>query len=145
MKLSSKALFAILILFITVSSSFAQRGGGRWNADPKEMAEKQTTQMTDSLALSEAQTEKIAEVNLLYANKLDEMRKEFRENPDADRSTMRTQVGTLMSEKNEELKKYLTAEQFEKWEKIEAQRAERRKGQRGERRKRGKKSSEDKS
>ncbi len=133
--LKKSSLFLILSI-LCLNQAEAQRG--RRNMDPEQLAERQTAMMKDSLVLSEAQVEKIAAVNLLYANKMDEERKKMRNNNEGDREAMRSEMRTLMQnlrmEQKAELKKYLTAEQFEKWEKIEAAQRDRRRS-RGEGRK----------
>lgn len=139
-------MLLIAILFVsTISIAQAQRGGGR-NMDPAQMAEKQTAMMKDSLALSEAQVEKIASVNLAYAQRTTAARKTARENSDGDREAMRTKMRTTMqtlrTEQKAELKKYLTSEQFEKWEEIEANRRQQR-GERGKRGRKGRKNKKD--
>lgn len=101
--------------------------------NPAKMAERQTTMLTDSLALSEAQQQKVAEVNLLYANKMAEARTKARENQGADRASIRSTMQALRSEQKAELKKYLTSEQFEKMEAIETNRQAKRGDRKGKR------------
>jgi len=138
MKIIIKSILLLSLLICSFSAVHAQRGGGR-NMDPQKMSERQTAMMTDSLALSDAQKGKITQVNLEYSKKMIDIRKAARENSTGDRSSIRTQMQTLRTEQKAELKKYLTAEQFEKWEKIESNRGQNRrgKGQRGDRRKKG--------
>ena len=143
MNRTGKTLLMILALVSSLSTVQAQRGGA-WNSSPEERANKQTAMMADSLTLSDAQKEKIAEVNLKYAKKLSAARMEARENADGDRSAMRTMMRTMRTEQNTELKKYLTTEQFTKWEKIETERrANRRGGGKGRRGGKGKKQTEE--
>lgn len=118
-------LFALAFLAIA-QFAFAQRGGGegRRGGSPEEMANRQTARMAEELDLSEAQVEKIKELNLLYAKKM----RELRANAGDDRTGMREKMGALFQEKETELKKYLTTEQFEKYKKLEAERRARRRG-----------------
>ncbi len=129
-RISNLILTLALILF-AFSTLQAQRGGR--GMDPETSANRTTTIMTDSLALSEAQTEKIATVNLTYAKKSAELRKKMREEQDGDwetmREKMRTAMQTLRVEKNTALKKYMTADQFAKWEQVEADFRNKRRGE----------------
>lgn len=95
-------------LFISLN---AQPGGGNWNADPEQRANQQTALMTEKLSLSEAQSAKVKEVNLKYANKL----KEAREKAGGDREAMRATVGTIRQEQDAELQTVLTEEQWKQW------------------------------
>lgn len=127
-----KFLMLILPAMLVSSMAFAQSGRGS-KMEPEALAKRQTDEMTEQLALSEAQTTKVHEVNLKYANKM----KAVREEADGDFSAARESMKAMREEKNEELKKYLTTEQAEKWETIQAERIEKR-GKRGDRGGRGK-------
>ena len=128
MKVNSLIIVMLSVLLPQVL--FAQPGRGR---SPEQRAQRQTQLMTDSLALSEAQTAKVGEVNLKYAKKMQEIRK----SADGDYTAMREMMQSMRKEQQTELNKYLTAEQAAKWETIEAQLRERR-GRRGGKGKRGK-------
>ncbi len=92
----------------------AQQPGGGWrNFEPDQMAERQTASMIRVLHLSDAQAEKIREVNLKYALQMDSLRK----SNERDFSAMRDQMMVLRSAQSSEQKKYLTGAQFEKWQK----------------------------
>lgn len=106
-------IFALALLFsaghfITLN---AQPGGGNWNADPEQRATQQTAMMTEKLALSEAQSTKVKEINLKYANKM----KEAREKSAGDREAMRNTVGTIRQEQDAELQTVLTEDQWKQW------------------------------
>lgn len=88
----------------------AQPGGG-WNADPEQRATQQTAMMTEKLSLSEAQSGKVKEINLKYANKM----KEAREKSAGDREAMRGAIGTIRQEQDAELQTVLTEEQWQQW------------------------------
>ncbi|MFT5167993.1 MAG: hypothetical protein ACI8P3_003232 [Saprospiraceae bacterium] len=149
MNQSGKIILMLIVFMATLTIAPAQRDGS-WNSSPEETAAKQTTMMADSLSLSDAQKEKVAEVNLLYANKMSAARTEARKNSDGDweamRETMRATMTTIRTEQKTALQKYLTSEQAEKWEKIEtAQQAKRRgKGGKGRKNGKGKKQTEQK-
>ena len=124
-----KFLFASLALIFCANLIYAQPGGGA-NMTAEERAQRQTDNMAETLTLSDAQKEKIYEVNLKYAKKTQEARKEA----DGDWTAMRETMGALRTENQEELKKYLTSEQAQKWETVQAERREKRgdRGKRGE-------------
>ncbi len=103
----------IALLMFTINV-FAQQGGGqgRRNMDPKEMAERQTNQMNESLSLTADQLPKIEVLNLKYAEKM----KVIRDDADGDRESMRSVMMPLMKEKDVKLKEILTADQWTKLE-----------------------------
>ena len=100
-------------------NAFAQQGGGRGrgNMDPKQMAERQTQLMKDTLNLTADQIPKVEALNLEYANKM----KDIRDKVDGDREAMRDAIMPIMKEKDVELKAILTGEQ---WTKLVAVREE---------------------
>ncbi len=122
------ALSALLyfVFFINVQAQ-PPAGGDRPMMDPVKRAEQQTAQMTEKLALSEAQSVKIKEINLKYAEKSKAMREA---NTDGDWSATREKMTALRTEQDAELKTMLTSDQWATWEKVRAeQRANR--GDRG--------------
>lgn len=121
--------FSLALIFI-FSVSFAQAQRGNFDKTPEERAELQTAKMTESLALSDAQVEKIKAVNLEYAKK----RSEARKNADGDWASIRESMRTNRQAQKTALKKYLTTEQAEKWDKLEAERRQNR-GKRGNKKK----------
>ena len=110
-------VFAALLLFST--SLLAQDGGGAppegRRMDPIKRAEQQTTLMTEKLALSEAQSAKIGETNLKYAQKTKELREA---NAGGDWSAMREKMTALRTEQDAELKTMMTSDQWAEWLKI---------------------------
>ncbi len=114
------ATLAFAMLVISDTALQAQRGN--WNQTPEERATQQSALMRDSLALSDAQYEKVYELNLYYARKMQELRNDA----DGDRAAMREQFEALRQAQNDALRKVLTAEQFEKWQQIQQQRMNRR-------------------
>ncbi len=103
------ACFGIL----QIGTALAQPGGR--NMDPVQRAEAQTQLMTDSLSLSEAQSAKVKEVNLKYAQKSKEL---FEKNTEGDWEAMRASMMALRAEQDAELKVFLTEEQWANWERI---------------------------
>ena len=114
----------LVVLFNTTVIAQDGRGQGRRNMDPKELAERMTSQMKESLKLTEAQLPQVEALNLKYAEKMSAARAEA----SGDREVMRGKMRTMMQEKDVELKKILTAEQ---WTKFEADRKERMQNRRG--------------
>jgi hypothetical protein len=128
MKIANKSFVLIMLLILSATFTFAQRGerGG----DPTERAKEQTVEMTEKLSLSTKQAEKVGEINLKYANKLKEARDA---NPDGDWSAMRETMMQIRQEQNAELKNVMTAAQFEQWEKILEERRNQRREKSGQR------------
>lgn len=134
-----KIFLSTFIFFLSFQALQAQPPGRGRGGTPEERVDRQVKSMSEQLTLSEAQAGKVKEVLLTYSNKMSDLRKEA----DGDWTGMREKMGELRTEQNEELKKYLTEEQYTNWEKYQAEQRERR-GDRtrdrdGERRKRGKK------
>lgn len=123
----NKSIFVVILLALTANFLSAQRGGRGGSLE--ERATQRTERLTTDLSLSEAQAEKINAVFVDYGKKFTEARS----NAEGDREAMREMMGTLRSEQNEELQKYLTKEQFEKYLKLEAEQRERRRRRGGER------------
>ncbi len=104
-------ILSVIMLAICASYSFAQRGQGqREKLEPEEMAKRQTTQMKESLDLTEEQLTKVEALNLKYAEKMETLRDEAK----ADREATRNAMKPIREEKDAELKALLTTEQYEK-------------------------------
>lgn len=107
------ASFIVLLMFTPeVFAQQGQGGQGRGNMNPKEMAKRQTDQMNENLDLTADQLPKVEALNLKYADKFMTARNESAGDRDAMRSTMMA----INKEKDVELKKILTADQWTKWE-----------------------------
>ena len=113
----------LVLFFFSFSPSFAQQGGGdRRNMDPKEMAERQTNQMKESLELTAEQLPKVEALNLKYAEKF----KVARDEAGDDRESMRDTIMGIIKEKDVEMKKILTADQWTKFNKERKERMQNR-------------------
>ena len=115
------------LLFIALNS-YAQPGQRGSKQTPEQRAEIQTKKMNKDLILTQTQFPKIKEINLKYAKKFGEIRR----NNQGNREVMRNKMKNLYSAKNAELKKVLTAAQYEKYIKLEEERRKNRKN-RGQR------------
>ena len=119
-----KLIFSGILLVFLTTLSYAQPGRGA-NGTPEEQAQRQTDHMAEELAFSDAQKEKVYEVNLAFAKKM----RAVRDSSDGDWTAMRETMMTMRTEHNTELKKYLTEEQFTKWETMQAERRQKRRGE----------------
>lgn len=115
-----KAALMLIAVFALSFASIAQNQGPR-NFDPKEMAKRQTEELTKQLDLNKDQQKKVLELNEKYANKMSEMR-----NGGGDREAMREKMTKMREEQNKEMKKILTEDQYKKYEKYLEERRSRR-------------------
>ncbi|MEI6899854.1 MAG: hypothetical protein WCL00_08250 [Bacteroidota bacterium] len=114
-------LFSSSILFSN-NSLYAQ-GDGRGSMPPEDRAKRQTEMMKEALNLTAAQEPKISALNLKYAKKMEEVRAASK-----DTAVIRKNANALNTQKDVELKKILTPEQFTQYEKIIADLKARRRG-----------------
>ncbi len=115
--------FVRIALFLAGFVSLQAQPGGWGNSDPKQRAEFQTKIMTDSLSLSDAQSAKVGEINLKYAQKMQDARAN---SPEGDWEAMRAAMQTIRAEQDKELQTVMTQEQWQRWAQIrEAMRAQR--------------------
>lgn len=114
----------VFALFVGITT-YAQRGEGP--TTPEEMADKQTERMAKHLELTEEQKKEVRAINLDYAQKMMEIRKETKE----DRSATRASMKSMNQEKSEALKKVLSEEQLEKLEKADSRENRPKRGNRG--------------
>ena len=129
-KTLSLSLVLMVALFVS-SAIIAQPSGGGRMMDPEVMAKRQTEMMQKELGLDKETTEKLAEINLKYSKKMMGTFKEMRESGSFDREKMREKMTKLDEEKNKELKKIFTEEQYEKYEKLMKEMREKRPGRPG--------------
>ncbi|MFV0590228.1 MAG: hypothetical protein ACK5M7_02480 [Draconibacterium sp.] len=117
-----------VIVFATVT--MAQDRGSR-SFDPKEMAKRQTEELTKALGLNKDQQAKVLALNTKMGEKRSSMFQEMR-NGGGDREAMREKMTKLRDEEKAEMKKILTEDQYKKYEKyLEEQRARRGQGRPG--------------
>jgi hypothetical protein len=122
-----RQILSVVCVFILISVSVnAQPPRGQYN--PEDMAKRQTEQMKADLELSDEQVKTVGVINDKYSKKMGEA---FQQSA-GNREQMRETMQKMRSEKNEELKEVLTAEQFDKHKKIEEQRMQEFRQRRGD-------------
>ncbi|MCU4163686.1 Spy/CpxP family protein refolding chaperone [Carboxylicivirga caseinilyticus] len=114
----------ILGAFLTIFIASASQAQNR--PSPEERVKQQTEQMAKDLNLTEKQKEQVTELNKKFGEKMKKMRDENQGN----REKMREAMGELRTERNTELKKILTDEQYKKYLELEEKRMKER-GNRG--------------
>ncbi len=123
-------IISLVLLSLTASNMNGQQ---RQRPSAKDMAKRQTEMMVKSLNLDEEQEKTVEAINLKYADKFQKIREEAA----GDREKMRTLRSNLVNNKNKELEKVLSEEQFERYKELEEERAKEMKngprGGRGER------------
>ena len=118
----------LLSVFVFTVVSTAQDRGQR-NFDPKEMAKRQTEELTKVLDLNKDQQKKVLELNTEAGEKMSAMRNDMMSGG-GDREALREKMMKIREDQNKEMKKILTEEQYKKYEKyLEERRSQR--GQRG--------------
>tara|TARA_R110002124_G_scaffold153871_6_gene320896 strand:+ start:179 stop:556 length:378 start_codon:yes stop_codon:yes gene_type:complete len=99
-----KKVVMLMMLAFASLTVFAQRNN---DATPEERADRQTKQLTKSLALTEDQEKKVYALNLDRMKEMEEMRK--------SQSTDREKMKASQDKYQAEVGKILTAEQMEKY------------------------------
>jgi Spy/CpxP family protein refolding chaperone len=108
-------LFALMMAF-SLAAQGPAKGQCKKSKTPEEKAQRQSEWMKRDLGLTEKQAAEIEKINLTYAIEAEKMRQEMKEK-------RKVQVDN----KNAELKKVLTPEQYTKLEQIRAEKKEQRK------------------
>lgn len=124
----AKISFIVTLVLISFSTAIAQSPSGQGQRrNPEEMATRQTERMTTDLKLNDKQKTEVAAINLKYAK----LRSELFQANQGDREAARAKMQVMDTQKNDELKKALTADQFKLYEEQEKKRQEERR-QRGD-------------
>lgn len=115
-------LFVLMMVFAAYIAD-AQPGGQGRNFTPEDMAKRQTEQMVEYVKMDKTLEKKVYDLNLKYAKKSQELRGggNFMDMSDADREKMRAQMTKQQEEKNAEIKKILSADQYKQYEKYLAE------------------------
>ncbi len=108
---SMKLFISVITLFLFTSSAMAQHAFSD-NKTPEERAKVQTEWMQTELSLDSTQIEKVYQINLKYANKLDGIK-----NSSEDRMQKFKKFKALSSDKDKDLKKVFSNEQFKIYQK----------------------------
>jgi len=116
-----KWIIGLAFIFFMFNASNAQN-----KQNPEERIKEQTEQMAKDLNLNDTQKEQVAEVNKKFAEKMKAIRMENNGNREAIRSAMKKPI----DEREAELKKILTEDQYKKHLEIQAQQREERKNKR---------------
>jgi len=121
-KIMKLRIIFIVGLMLTANASLAQRGGGSFmERPPQERAEIQTRLMGNALSLSDSsRIDKVYDINLKYAKKMEELT-----NSGSRRRAKFRKMRSLSEDKDKELKKTLTSEQYEEYLELKEQMRER--------------------
>ena len=95
------------------------------NSTPEQRANLQTDQMKEFLKLSDEQAEKVSEINLKYANEVQEIYESKK-----SRSKKRQELRDMIDRKDIELKAVLTGEQYKTYQAGKVEMRKRFKGRR---------------
>jgi len=104
-------IIAAGILFITSINAQSVNRDSLKNATPEQRAQIQSNMMKNKLALTDDQYRQVSDINLKYARKMDNLK----QNGGGKFSKTR-KAKSILSDKDDELQKVLTKEQFEKYE-----------------------------
>ena len=109
----------------------AQPGPGGERLSPEERAARHTSRLIGELELDEDQALQVEELNLMFTEKMMEMRGEAR----GDREAMRERMQAIQAERNEEFQAILSEDQYARFLELEeearARMRERRGGRQG--------------
>lgn len=113
----------LMMLVLTAFVAQAQPGGQGRNFTPEDMANRQTEQMGEYVKMDKALKDKVHALNLKYAKKTQELRGggSFMDMSDSQREKMRAQMTEQQAEKDKEMKKILSADQWKEYEKYRAE------------------------
>ncbi len=133
-----KNLFVVIIcaLFIPILAT-AQQGQARGRS-AEERAKMQTEHMTKQLNLNETQQTQVADINLKYAQKVDDMRGTGRE----QQAERREALKQMDEQKEQELQGVMTAEQFAQFKQAKDERRTKMQERAAERKNEGKRKPE---
>jgi Spy/CpxP family protein refolding chaperone len=121
---TKKTLFIGLMIFAFTSVVMAQK---EQSQSTEERVKQQTEQMVKDLNLTEDQIPTVEKINQKYAEKMETVRDQNQGN----RENMRSEMRQLFEDRDAELKKVLTNEQFEIYKKKQEERRAQRRNKRG--------------
>ena len=102
---------AVLLWLLAATASFALQPPRGPQQTPEQRAQHMTEKMVNGLGLNDKQAQAVEEINLRYAQKIDEARR----NPNASRTQKFDRIEELFRQKDNELKGVLTKEQFDRF------------------------------
>lgn len=117
-----------LLLTFFAQLAIAQNATGLTDKTPEERAQFQTNLMKSKLNLDSGQVTQLQAINLKYALKTDPIIKS-----DAGKFSRFRQIKALQKEKDEELKKIFTAEQYKQYEAFKTEMKDKMKEKMGQR------------
>lgn len=111
-------LYFLMMVFAAFVAE-AQPGGQGRQFSPEDMATRQTEQMEEYVKMAKDVKQKVYDLNLKYAKKSQELRSggNFMDMSDSQREKMRAQMNAQQQEKDTEMKKILSADQYKQYEK----------------------------
>ncbi len=116
----------LMIITVLAGMTMAAQAQDKAQRTPEERAKMRTERLTKELELTPEQATKVQAINVKYADKVDEARKER----EADRAEVRKEAKTMHDAHDAEMKAVLTADQYAKWtarkEEMKARHMERR-------------------
>jgi len=104
-------IIAAGILFITSINAQSVNRDSLKNATPEQRAQIQSNMMKNKLALTDDQYKQVSDINLKYARKMDNLKLNG-----GGKFSKARKAKSILSDKDDELQKVLTKEQFEKYE-----------------------------
>ena len=109
-------LFSLLILFISQAAKAQDTDQNFKNKTPAQRAQTQTNMMKTKLNLDSAQTLAVQGINLKYAQQLDPVLK-----GDGGKFAKYRKMKSIMEQKDKDLKKVFSADQYKQYKELEAQ------------------------
>lgn len=109
-KISFLIIVAGILSITSINAQSVNRDSLK-NATPEQRAQMQSDMMKNKLALTDEQYKQVSDINLKYARKMDDLK----QNGGGKFSKAR-KAKSIMSDKDDELQKVFTKEQFEKYE-----------------------------
>jgi len=109
-KISFLIIVAGILSITSINAQSVNRDSLK-NATPEQRAQMQSDMMKNKLVLTDEQYKQVSDINLKYARKMDDLK----QNGGGKFSKAR-KAKSIMSDKDDELQKVFTKEQFEKYE-----------------------------
>ena len=109
-KISLLIIVAGILSITSINAQSVNRDSLK-NATPEQRAQMQSDMMKNKLALTDEQYKQVSDITLKYARKMDDLK----QNGGGKFSKAR-KAKSIMSDKDDELQKVFTKEQFEKYE-----------------------------